>query len=361
MQHVIELFAGCGGASLGIERATPNVTTTNVWAVERDADAVATLTASWVVGRILHADVHDAIHDLPTDDVELLWASPPCQPYSRAGKRLGAADARDCWPVTLEAIMRCRPRCVVIENVRGSPADAWAEQIAALGYASAVWDLDAADYGVPQRRHRRFVVAWRDQGCTAAPAPTHSRVALDAAKVSGEYQYQVRAGLLGLDTLATRDAAGRRPWNTIRAALPGLVGWANETNHGGRPMAWHAGHEPGPTPVAGGKALGGILGVWVRTEQVGAVAVGCDEASPTVPTVGNQYVHTGDVGRRDKHAPQLLLGAGRRRLTPLECAALQGFPADWPWKARTKSSHYRQVGNAVPPRLAEAVVRAVLR
>lgn len=324
---IVELFAGAGGATLGIHRV-PSPDRAQVLAVERDPDAAATLRACGLVGTVVEADIHDVMSSLPTSGVCLLWASPPCQPYSRAGKRRGSADARDCWPVTLAAIDRCASECVIIENVRGSPAEAWAAQLALLGYWSAVWDLDAADFGVPQRRHRRFVVARLDGRPVAPPNATHSRAALDAAKASGEYAAQVEAGTLGLDTLATRDMLGRRPWNTIRAALPGTA-----LPHVEAREPWRL-DLPSPCVAA------------TEEKGAGARSVACHRTG--------QHVGHG----LDRASDALLLATGRRRLTPMECAALQGFPADWPWSSRTKSSHYRQVGNAVPPPLAEAVVRA---
>ena len=400
---IVEPFAGAGGAAVGIHRALGTVPS-DVVAVEYDPDAAATLRATGLVGRVLEADIHQVLDDLPTSDVRLLWASPPCQPDSLAGKRQGAADARDCWPVTLEAIRRCRPVAVVIENVRGSPAELWADQIAELGYTATVWELDAADYGVPQRRHRRFVVARLGGGVSMlAPPATHSIGALDVASAE-EYPAQVAAGTLGLDTLSTRDLLGRRPWNTIRAALPGLVGWIRTEMTGN---VSHADYRIAPTISACArhdvhttdvgrrprKVVGGGYNPPAGMAHLRTERDLTDDCSTTIPASGwdNAYPHV--VSRLDAPSPcvsateekgagarsvarfrdgqrvthgldrasdALLLATGRRRLTPAECAALQGFASDHPFQARTKSSLYRQVGNAVPPPLARAVARAVV-
>jgi site-specific DNA-cytosine methylase len=146
--------------------------------------------------------------------------------------------------------------------------------------------------------------------------------------------------------------------------------------------------------------------MWLRTEQTGAVASSVDAPAPTVPHVGNQYAHATDPGMRQKSytpghgraateperldapAPTVatteqkgtrasassgytfhggpdrasdaaFLATGRRRLTPAECAALQSFPPGHPFQG-PKTAQYQQVGNAVPPPLAESVVRAIL-
>lgn len=342
------------------------------------------------------------------------------------------------------------------------------------GAALGMWDLDAADYGVPQRRHRRFVAGRLNGPCPAAPAPTHSQAALAHAKwVTGSYWLEHGIKPRGEPTRAEIAALRRGDgldlarWRTVRDVLD-LDAIASETNLSGRGIRPRSSDEPGPQPVASGKALGGLLG-WVRTEQITAVASTVDEPIGTVPGAGNQYLHATNVGRcerRGKHDPHrldlpagtvrsggdghsapsftvgylrgrsggavmerhspdepaqsvrsaaggssngyletwrldipspavaateekgsgarsvevsrhgregrarhgldrasdmLLLATGRRRLTPEECAVLQDFPADHPWSAcGTKSARYRCVGNAVPAALATVVVGSLV-
>lgn len=171
---VVTLFAGAGGADIGLSRAGFR----HLACVEGDAHACATLTAAGFPA------VHAWIGDGPNRPAEvpvwrhdgegrrgLWWCSPPCQSLSRAGKRLGADDPRDGWPATLAAIRENRPRWLVVENVVGAPVDLWLASLRELYPWADVWRADAADYGLPSRRNRVYVVA----GPSAVwfPRPTH--------------------------------------------------------------------------------------------------------------------------------------------------------------------------------------------
>ena len=382
---VVDLFAGAGGAALGIRAAMPGA---DHILVEWDADAAAILRAA-KLGHVIEADIHAAIHDLPHEPA-LLWASPPCQPYSRAGKRQGSADARDCWPITLKAIQSTRPELVVIENVRGSPAEAWALAIRSLGYAVAVWDLDAADFGVAQRRHRRFVVASRVGPVPDAPESTHSGAVLAAAKWGSIPTYWAEHGMDGPPTgassarwevAAMRDGGdGLLRWRTVRDVL-GLDAIACETNLSGRGIHASNGRRVvggGYNPPAGRADLRPERDL---TDEPSTTIQGpagnatphreewrLDHPSPSVTTTEEKGTRASASsgwtmhGGPDRASDAVWLATGRRRLSPEECAVLQNFPADWPWHAaRTKTARYRAVGNACPASLAEAVVRALLR
>ena len=107
--------------------------------------------------------------------VDLLAGGPPCQPFSGGGLRRGAADERNGWEAALHATQELRPRALLFENVRGmlTPRfDAYrgaiSARLTALGYHHDWLALDAADYGVPQHRHRVFLVGFLDAGAWAA-------------------------------------------------------------------------------------------------------------------------------------------------------------------------------------------------
>jgi len=145
------LFAGGGGAAEGIRLAGFEC----VVAVEGWRTAVQTLIAN---GFRAHWGRVEAFAE-DVGAIDLLWASPPCQPYSMNGKRSGDEDERDGWGATLEQVRRVRPRFVVVENVVGSSVDAWVAELRDLGYAwGAAWTLNASRHGVGQERVRRFGV-----------------------------------------------------------------------------------------------------------------------------------------------------------------------------------------------------------
>ncbi|MBM4369869.1 MAG: DNA cytosine methyltransferase [Deltaproteobacteria bacterium] len=205
------LFGGAGGADLGLRAAGIEL----LRSVEWDRDAHATAVAAGLPS--VHGDVRDLALYEGLPPVDLLWASPPCQAFSTAGKRLGAADERNGWPWTLDVVDHVRPRWVLCENVPGlthhrgdcdgrGPADDcpgcyWHRVVVPAfeaRFGSVQWTIiDAADHGVPQRRHRVFLVA--GPRAIRWPRPTHA----DPATLA-------QAGLFG---------PALQPWRTVREAL----------------------------------------------------------------------------------------------------------------------------------------------
>lgn len=303
----LELFAGAGGAALGLRAAGIEA----LACVELDESACETLKAAGFPA--VQADLREWSWNGEKPD--LLWSSFPCQIWSIAGKRKGAKDTdRNGWPWTLRLIDETQPEWVILENVKGLTAHTEAECgnpagcagcylqsaiLAELAKRYAVFQhavLNAADYGVPQHRRRLIVVA--GPRAIRWPEPTHA--------APGQ-----TLGLFG-ELL---------PWVTMGQAL----GLDAVVGGGSNPRQKNAAHhrtfrdltnEPSTTIAA---QLGG----------------GAGNAGPFV-------------------------GADRRRLTVAECARLQDFPPDHPWQG-TKADQYRQVGNAVPPTLARVVIKSIMR
>lgn len=158
---VVELFAGIGGLSLGLERAGLVV----VGQVEIDPWCRSILARHWPeVPR--HDDVRTAVDwwtgrpDRPRVDV--VAGGFPCQPVSTAGKRLGTADPRWLWPAMADVIDRLRPRWVLWENVPGLRTrglDVVHADLVRLGYAHRVGTATACAVGAPHVRRRLFGLA----------------------------------------------------------------------------------------------------------------------------------------------------------------------------------------------------------
>jgi DNA (cytosine-5)-methyltransferase 1 len=329
--RALELFAGAGGAALGLHRAGFE----HALMVERDEHAAATLTAA-NLGPVECADVRQVDYSAHRG-IGLMWASPPCQCWSSAGKRLGAADTeRNGWPWTWDVVDAVRPRFFVAENVPGllqhskahhpNPERCsgcyWEQVIVPAARARfawvGVWRLNAADYGVPQTRRRVFLVGGPHH--ISQPAPSHG----DPATLGGLFETRQR-------------------WRTVRDALgieaAGYVYGAGVTGQSCRPVG-----KASPT-------IGGRRNVYM------------DSPSPRVDA--SEYKGHTNPDRRpgrglNRASDALYLATGRRRLTVEECGALQAFPPSHPWRGGV-TAQYRQVGNAVPPPLSEAIGRAILR
>lgn len=210
MRRAIELFAGAGGASLGILAAGYE----EVRAVEWNHEACETRRAAGL--RCDEGDVRDPVHYEGVGAIDLLWSSFPCQAWSTAGKRLGKDDPRNGWPWTVNVLDQVRPRWFLGENVaglthhRGACNGRCEDNCARLylegtilrqlgeRFAWVGWRiLDAARYGVPQNRERLILVA--------GPRP------IEWPRETHAPPEELRAvGLFG---------DGRKPWRTVREAL----------------------------------------------------------------------------------------------------------------------------------------------
>lgn len=187
----ISLFTGAGGLDLGFHQAGFDIRV----AVESDPNARRTLAINnpHLDGRIVSRPLEDVstaeLLELaglePGEDLGAVIGGPPCQPFCGAGPALGLSDPRSGSLFEFYRVVReARPRVFVMENVPGLLRDSSIPTLirAALtpdGDSRPIYDftwdiLDAAEYGVPQRRKRLFFVGWRGLRSFRFPAPTHS-------------------------------------------------------------------------------------------------------------------------------------------------------------------------------------------
>lgn len=239
MLRSVELFAGAGGLALGISKAGFR----HDAVVEIDRNACETIRTNMRRGvahvkdwSLFEGDVREFDFSTIPEGLDLLAAGVPCQPWSIGGKHKGFEDDRNLFPHTAEAVCRLRPKAFLIENVKGltrqtfanyfsyiqfmlrfpevrrRPREDWCEHRARLepyvtsggrGYAGLKYNVlprlvNAADFGVPQRRERVFIVGFRaDLGLEwAFPEETHSQLSLLRSKwITAEYWDQHRVSL----------------------------------------------------------------------------------------------------------------------------------------------------------------------
>jgi DNA (cytosine-5)-methyltransferase 1 len=335
--EVIDLFAGAGGFSLGAHRITDSVA-----GVELDANAVATQRAAGM--KVFEVDVRTPI---PRDIPEFLgWsgplhlhASPPCTTFSAAGKGKGRnhlhtlhlavrhllfwgfadedlSDIDDTTKLVLEParwIRELRPDTISFEQVRAVlPVwEAYAEGLELMGYHVWTGLLHAEQYGVPQSRVRAWLMASKHRP-VSPPRPTHSK-------------YHPRN--------PTKLDEGVLPWVSMAEAL----GFAMTARPAYTVTA-------GGTDTGGAELFGNGARKGMRREE--------EEGRWT------HYAPAG-VSQNDPNVSGSQCGKNTRKITVAEAGVLQGFPTDYPWQG-TRTSQFRQAGNAVPPPVAEAVLRSLL-
>ncbi|MCA8199189.1 DNA cytosine methyltransferase [Burkholderia vietnamiensis] len=324
MNRAIDLFAGAGGLSLGLKQAGWDVRV----AVEYDATAVETHRKN--MPEVVHVcdDVRDIDFGAYEGTIDLVAGGPPCQPFSVSGKQMGHLDVRDMVPEFIRAVREIRPKAFLLENVNGLTMarfrpylDARLSELEALGYEVHWQVLNAADYGVPQKRLRLFVVGVPAGTHFNFPAPTHG-------------------------------PKGTNKYRTVRDALADAP--ADEPNRAKVVFA--------KNPILRKSPYAGML-----LNGKGR-PLNMDAPSLTIPaSAGGNRTHIldpqGIIRRYHSHlmeggAPKAGEIAGCSRLTVRQSARLQTFP-DWFEFVGRKNQHYAQIGNAVPPDLAAVVARAL--
>ncbi len=376
----LEIFTGGGGLALGTHAAGFQHSGLIEWAhiaCETVRSNVAHRTLSGIDHwRVLETDAR-LVDFREFGPVDLVAGGPPCQPFSIGGKHRGRDDTRNMIPEFARAIRELHPRAFIMENVRGllRPAflpyysyalhelsyptvlrhehEAWEDHMARLEtvhlrgprpdlhYRVSYHLANAADYGVPQLRHRVFVVGIRNDVDVhwSFPEPTHSQRSLERAQwITGEYWE--RHGLprpadppefsaLRERLLSTGELVPLLPWRTVRDAIHDL-----------------------PEPIAGQDAPS----VHNHRLQPGARAYpGHTGSTLDWPSKALKAgVHGVPGGENMLSLPDGTV----RYMTGREAARIQTFPDEWvfegPW-----TEILRQLGNAVPALLAAVVARSV--
>lgn len=336
MVECVSLFSGAGGLDIGAEQAGAKV----IRSVEIDEDSVATLRLNAPGLRIDHADITTlgfAEHRGSRQDT-IMIGGPPCQPFSKNGywvrneNRLIERDPRNMLSQFLRAVAEAAPRGFLFENVESllHPTNkevlrAFLSEAEAMGYPCTLFRANAADFGVPQKRKRVFVFGVRKRGAAVpAPRPTHSATPEE-------------------DGLPPHEGVGRfiAGYDAARFFEP------SEITAGGT-YAEELRHVP---PGHNYIALGKLKDYRGRTFRAGGRfwnflhKLHPDQPSITVAAQPGPWVGP--------------FHWNNRRLRVPEVAAIQTFPPAYRF-AGSRRSVQKQIGNAVPCLLGEAMVRHLI-
>lgn len=348
-RDVISLFSGAMGLDIGLKKAGLNVV------IGQDFDESCVKTMQVNGHNVLGGDIREIdprklleLTGRSVGEPFLICGGPPCQPFSTAGKRLGINDPRgSLFMDFIRMIDYIRPRFFVMENVKGimsaplkhvplaerdendpdqrlgTVLDVILSEFDKLGYKTVYGVLDAVNYGVPQFRERFVLIGSRDNEGIFLPIPTHFQMHQDKT-----YQWKtVRDAIADLEFDKGECATLSEERLKFLKMVPEGGNWRDLPKD--------------IIPIAMGgayKSGGGKVGFYRRLSY--------DQPSPTVVTSPVQK------------ATMMCHPTQDRPLSIKEYARIQQFPDDWIFTGTT-AAKYRQIGNAVPVGLAEAIGKAV--
>lgn len=292
---VLDLFAGCGGLSLGFEAA--GFETIGYECVEA---AVETYNKN-LKGRCF-CDMLKVGYEYPDmDNIDIVIGGPPCQPFSRIGSQKGMEDARDGFPIFIDAIKRIQPKVFMFENVQNILGrHKWyleliLSELRKLGYIVEYRVLNAVNYGVPQNRERLITVGYKSK--------FHYPI-YELSKV------------------------------TVGEAMGDLMTQFDDKSK------------------------------FLTPQQDAYIAVyeaksGCSKPRDLYPDMPARTLTCRNLAGATSDMHRVRLPDGRRRrITPREAARLQSFP-DWFAFCGNETRQFTQIGNAVPPLLAYKLALAL--
>ena len=305
MRHLksIEICAGAGGMALGLEKAGFDTQAL----VEIDKFCCNTLRENRPNWNVIENDIK-LFSGKEYKGIDLFAGGVPCPPFSVAGKQLGQNDDRDLFPEALRLIEEIKPNAVMLENVRGF-LDAVFEdyrinlkkKLYDLGYDTDWRLLNSSDFGVSQLRPRVVIVAFKKELDVEFNWPV------------GNERNPISVGKLLKDLMGESNWKGLNKWvENADDIAPTIVGGSKK----------HGGPDLGPTRS---KKAWNTLGVDGK---------GIANDSPDRDFLG---------------LPRLTIPMVKR---------IQGFPDNWNIYGR-KTAAYRQIGNAFPPPVAQAVAKEI--
>jgi DNA (cytosine-5)-methyltransferase 1 len=326
---VIDLFAGCGGLSIGFKKAGFE----NLLAIEWDTSCCDTFKAN-INPRILQCAIQE-MDTFPSSDI--LMGGPPCQGFSNLGERIPNDPRRQLWRHFLRAVRDAKPLIFIMENVppllKSAEYQEIAKQARKLNYKVEGCILNSADYGTPQQRKRAFVIGSRI-GEPIFPKQTHRNP----------------------DEPPTFETQGLPFWKTVRDAIGDLPRIPDGKN-------WHIGRNPTEKSLKRYNCIppGGnrwdlprelMPECWKKKTKGGTDLFGRLWWKKPSVTIRTEF-YKPEKGR-------YLHPEENRPITHREAARLQGFDDDFTFIGK-KIEVGIQIGNAVPPPLAYQIALTMMQ
>ena len=328
--NVVDLFAGAGGLSYGFQMAGCRV----LCGIDNDKDCATTFVknhpdASYLTKNMEDVTSNDVAHLIDGNKVDILIGGPPCQGFSISGKRILSDPRNQLYDHFLRIADMLNPRAVLIENVPGLQAlfgglvfTDIVNKLHKRGFKTSAKVVSADDYGVPQSRKRIIIVGIRDDEYVF-PEPNGKKITL----------WESISDLPLLEGMAESSEYSTKPSNEYQERMrEESTGIRNHvaTNHTDKTRQIISMVKEGQNYKSLPKHL-------QKTRNVHIAWTRLDGSKPSL---------TIDTGHRHHFHPKT-----NRIPTVRESARIQSFPDRFVFVG-TKTSQYRQVGNAVPPLLA---------
>lgn len=330
MLRALDLFCGCGGLSLGFEEAGFEV----VAGIDNDQEALETFAKNFQNAQTYNIDISNT-SDIPFEqigEIDVILGGPPCQGFSIAGKRQADDPRNQLIDAYIDIVKQLNPKAVLIENVPnilnmadGKFRDSITENLEKLGFSVSIEKLNSADFGVPQNRKRVFFFGLKNQHFELEKMHALSTVTCKDAisdlpdfdldngadyvnEALSSYQKELRRGSSGV-------------WNHI------LTNHSDQTKEIISLVPDGGNYKDLPTQLQSTRK---VNIAWTRFSS--------SKPSFTIDTGHRHHFHY----------------EFNRIPTVRESARLQSFPDSFIFYG-SKTSQYRQVGNAVPPLLAKVI------
>ena len=339
--NIIDVFSGAGGLSQGFANAGFNI----VAGIDNDAESLITFSKNHSKATTINFDLSQKIDfssnefsSLNNVKIDIVIGGPPCQGFSVAGKRHELDPRNSLYKTYVSFIKKFAPKIMVMENVPtimsmygGRVYENIVSELESLGYTTSSFILDSSHYGIPQKRKRFFLVGTKNGKKIYPPEPIE------------DIKLTVKDAISDLPSLENKDESKMylsQPKNKYQQKLR-----ANSSalhNH------WKVIHTEKTKKIISMVPDGGNyknLPPYLRNTRKVHIAwtrMNSKEPCFTIDAGHNHHFHY-------KH---------NRVPTVRECARIQSFPDNFIFYGK-KTSQYKQVGNAVPPILAEVLAKKI--